>query len=213
MKHNQDYFAGIWRRASEKLDRKKWLILLPICVVGLAAVVLEHPRAESPSAQGNRVVDFVKSQYLLLAEGRYKELSRNVVEGRWTGLSKNYAFDGLVPKGAFETQLEDDLGAGAWRLHFVTLKPVGYSMVDRPAFATLLKRESEILDGIDPSQSIENVFVVTMSGHNTGRCSIVEWERPVPVVRLKGTYTMILRGAPEVYSLVHNEEWFLPTTF
>jgi hypothetical protein len=213
MKHNQGFLEGIRERVTAQITRKKWLVLLPICMVGLAAVVLEHPRAESPAAQGNRVADFVKSQYLLLAEGRYGELSRNVVEGRWTGQSKNFVFDGLVQRAAFEKQLEDDLGIGAWRLHFVTLKPVGYSVVDRPAFAGLLKRESQILDGIDPTQSIERVFVVTMSGHNTGRCSIVEWERPVPVVRLNGAYVMILRGAPEVYSLVHNEEWFLPTKF
>jgi hypothetical protein len=213
MKHNQLSLQGILKTVSEKIGRRKWLLLLPLCVVGLAAVVLSHPGTASTSAQGNRVVDFVKSQYLLLAEGKYDELSRNVVEGRWTGQSKNYVLDGVVLKETFETQLEDDLGPGAWRLHYVTLNASGYSVVDRPSLAALMKRESQVLDEVDPSKSIDSVFVVKMSGHNTGHCSIVEWERQVPVVRLQGRYVMILRGAPEVYSLVHNESWFLPTTF
>jgi hypothetical protein len=205
MKHNQSFFAGI--------SRKKWLILLPFCVVGLVAVVLEHPRTDTLSVQGNRVVDFVKGQYTLLGEGKYHELSQNVVEGLWRKESNGYVCSGLVQKDAFETQLEDDLGIGAWRLHFVKLTAAGYSVVDRRSFGVLLSRESQILNDIDPSKSIGSVFVVKMSGHNTGHCSIVQWERLVPVIRMQGRYVMLLRGAPEVYSLVHNEEWFLPTKF
>ena len=205
MKHNQSFFAGI--------SRKKWLVLLPICVVGLAAVVVQHVGTESVSVQANQVVDFVKGQYRLLGEGKYQELSGNVAEGLWKGEARNFVPGGVMERGEFERQLEDDLGVGAWRLRFVTLKAVGYSVVDRKAFGALLARENQVLDQIDPSKSINRVFVVKMAGHNTGRCSIVEWERPVPVVKKDGAYVILMRGAPDVYSLVHNEEWFLPTRF
>jgi hypothetical protein len=55
--------------------------------------------------------------------------------------------------------------------------------------------------------------VVEMSGHNTGHCSIIQWERPVPVVRLNGRYVILLRGTPDLYALLHNEQWFLPVVF
>jgi hypothetical protein len=212
MKHNQAFFAGIRSRIS-RLGRKRWLILLPFCIVGLAAVVLEHPGTPSASVQPNRAVDFVKEQYGLLGKGRYKELAQNVVEGLWKKVPGGFAFSGLVPKEAFEAQMEDDLGIGAWRLRFVSLAATGYSVVDRRSFGALLSRESQILDAIDPAKEVKSVFVVKMAGHNTGQCSIVEWETLVPVVQMRGTYLLLMRGLPEVYSLMHNEEWFLPTKF
>jgi hypothetical protein len=204
MKHNQlvRMFAG-----------RKWLVLLPLCIVGLVAVVLQHPGTESVSVQGNRVVDFVRSQYGLLGEGKYEQLSGHVVEGLWKGESGSYVLTGVMEPRSFTAQMEDDLGVGGWRLHFVTLQAVGYSVMDRGAFGALLSRESQLLDRIDPSKSIRSVFVVKMSGHNTGRCSIVEWERQVPVVQRNGAYVILMRGAPEVYSLVHNEQWFQPVRF
>ena len=210
MKHNQ---VPVSRPFLSRIGGKKWLILLPLCVVGLVAVVLQHPGTEPVSVQGNRVVDFVKGQYELLGEGKYQELSQNVVEGLWKGESRNYVLDGVMERGEFARQLEDDLGVGAWRLRFVTLQAAGYSVVARKAFGALLSRENQILDRIDPSKSIERVFVVKMTGHNTGQCSIVEWERLVPVVQRNGAYAILMRGAPEVYSLVHNEQWFQPTRF
>jgi len=204
MKHNQ---------LIRVISRKKWLVLLPLCVVGLGAVVLQHPGTESVSVQANHVVNFVKGQYRLLAEGKYTELSGSVVEGLWKGEARNFVPGGMMDRGEFARQMEDDLGVGAWRLRFVTLEAVGYSVVDRKSFGALLARENQVLDQIDPSKSIDHVFVVKMAGHNTGRCSIVEWERPVPVVQKDGAYIILMRGAPEVYSLVHNEEWFLPTRF
>ena len=213
MKHNQAFIGRIWKRVSEKLGPRKWLVLLPFCIVGLVAVVLEHPGTQSLSVQGNHVVDFVKDQYGLLGKGRYKELSRNVVEGIWRKEANGYTFSGLMPNDAFEAQLEDDLGIGAWRVRFVTLAATGFSVVERQSFGALLSRESQILDAIDPSKSVKSVFVVTMAGHNTGRCSIIEWEKLVPVVQMQGRYLLLMRGLPEVYSLLHNEEWFLPTKF
>lgn len=210
MKHNQTFFS---KPFFTFLGRRKWLVLLPLCIVGLGAVVLYHPGTEQMSVQGNRVVDFVKGQYQLLAEGRYQQLSANVVEGLWKGEAKKFDPAGLMDPGDFARQMEDDLGVGGWRLHFVTLQAVGYSVVPRKDFGGLLARENQVLDQVDPSKSIQDVFVVTMNGHNTGRCSIVEWERLVPVVRKNGAYVTLMRGAPEVYSLVHNEQWFLPTKF
>jgi hypothetical protein len=210
MKHNQPIRA---KPLLAKISRKKWLILLPLCIVGIVAVVLQHPGTESMSVQGNRVVDFVKGQYQLLSEGKYQQLSQNVVEGLWRGESRKYVLSGVMQQGDFAKQLEDDLGVGGWRLHFVTLQAVGYSVVARKTFGALLARENQILDEVDPSKSIQKVFVVKMSGHNTGRCSIVEWERLVPVIQRNGTYLILMRGAPEVYSLVHNEQWFQPIRF
>jgi|WetSurMetagenome_2_1015567.scaffolds.fasta_scaffold212994_2 hypothetical protein len=202
MKHNQ-----------ARGGRRKWLILLPFCVAGLLAVVLENPEKPSLPGQGNSVVDFVKDQYALLGKGRYRDLSRNVVEGLWKKDTSGYVLGGLMPKNEFEAQLEDDLGVGAWRLRFVRLAATGYTVVDRRSFGALLARESQILDVIDPSKSVQEVFVVKMAGHNTGRCSIIEWEKQVPVVRMQGRYLLLMRGLPDVYSLLHNEQWFLPTKF
>jgi len=213
MKHNQLSLEGIRVRAAKILGRGKLPILVILCVGGLAAVALGRAGTESQSIQGNRVVDFVKAQYTLLGEGKYQELSQNMVEGVWAGETNNYAIQGLAQKDWMARQLEDDLGVNAWRLRFVTLKAVGYSVVDRQSFGALMKRENQILDLLDPSKSAKKVFMVQMSGHNTGRCSIMQWDRQVPVVRMQGKYVLRMRGPPKVYSLVHNEQWFQPARF
>jgi hypothetical protein len=206
MRHNQGFPAA--------LAGRKWLFLLPLCVLGLVDLVLEHPAVKAPPVRENRVVDFVTSRYLFLEEGRYQELSPEVAEGLWEREDVNrYRLTGLVARRDMENQLEDDLGVGGWRVRFVTLKAVAYSEMDRRAFSTFLRRESQVLDLLDPSQSVQSVSVVTMSGHNTGRCSIIEWERPVPVVKLNGRYIILMRGTPDVYALEHNEQWFLPVRF
>ena len=213
MKHNQLFLEGIRGIAAIILGRRKLPILVFLCVVGLAAVVLGRTGTESQAIQGNRIVDFVKAKYTLLGEGKYQELSQNMVEGVWAGEPNNYVIQGLAQKDWIERQLEDDLGVNAWRLRYITLKAVGYSVVDRQSFGALLKRENQMLDLVDPSKSAKKVFLVQMSGHNTGRCSIMQWDRQVPVVRLQGKYVILMRGTPAVYSLVHNEQWFQPARF
>ncbi len=197
----------------ETIKRRKWVILLALCLVGLADVVFTHLKAESRSVQENKVVEFVEKQYRLLEKGNFRELSENVAEGVWKPESKGFLLNGLMKQGEFERRIEDDLGVRAWRVHFVTLKAVGYAVVAREAFGAQFRRESEILDRVDPSRMIEYVHVVEMSGHNTGRCSIIDWKRKVPVIWRNGKYTVIMRGTPEVYSLIHNEQWFEAVRF
>ena len=191
----------------------KSILLLVLCFIGIAEIVFGRLRTESPSVQENKMVNFVKAQYALLAEGKYDTLSENVIEGQWRRDSKDYITSGLIQKEDVIKQLEDDLGVGGWRLHFVTLKAIEYFSIERKAFETILKRESQILDQIDPLRKVGTVHIVRMAGHNTGRCSIVQWDRLVPVIDWQGKYMIIMRGAPEVYSLVHNEQWFQAVKF
>lgn len=208
MKCNQSF-----HKIHKSVIAHKSIVLLVLCLTGIAGIVFGRLRTESPSVQENRMVRFVKGQYALLSEGKYDTLSENVIEGQWRRDSKVYILGGLIPKENFTKQLEDDLGVGGWRLHFVTLKAIEYFTVERKAFEALLKRESQILDHIDPLRNVGMVHLVRMAGHNTGRCSIVEWDRLVPVIDRQGKYMIIMRGAPDVYSLVHNEQWFQAVRF
>jgi hypothetical protein len=208
MKRNQSF-----HKISNSLIAHKSIILLALCLIGIAGIVFGRLRRESAVAQENKIVSFVKQEYALLSEGKYDTLSENVIEGQWRGHAKEFALSGLIQKEAFTMQLEDDLGVGGWRLHFVTLKAIEYFAIERKAFETLLKRESQILDQIDPLRHVGTVHIVRMAGHNTGRCSIVQWDRLVPVIDREGRYMIIMRGAPDVYSLVHNEQWFQAVKF
>jgi len=195
------------------IRRRSAILLLAFCVVGLTATFLGQRGAGSPAVSENRVTRFVEDQYRLLAQGKYETLSANVAEGVWKGPPRGSVLSGLAPREDAVRQLEDDLGVGAWRLHFVTLEATRYVKVPRGEFTAMMRREGEILDLVDPSREVSFVSVVTMKGHNTGRCSNVEWERQVPVIERQGRYTILMRGAPAVYALVHNEQWFTPVAF
>ena len=186
---------------------------MAFCAAALAATFLENRGAGAAAVSDNGITAFVNDQYALLAKGKYEELSRGVVEGLWSREPSGYHFDGVMPAAESAQRLEDDLGVGAWRLRFVSLKAIGFTVLSRPDFRKSLRREAEILDAIDPDGKISTVAVVTMKGHNTGRCSIVEWERQVPVVEKDGRRLILMRGAPAVYELVHNEQWFQPVRF
>ena len=187
--------------------------LLAFCVFALTATFIENSGKGSRDIRENSVTRFVNEQYGLLAEGKYDALSRGVVEGIWKREDDGWKLAGLALPSDEARQLEDDLGIGAWRLHFVSLKAVKFEIVARSDFKGVLRRESQILDAIDPAKKISSISIVSMKGHNTGECSIVEWERQVPVVEKDGRYLILMRGAPDVYSLIHNEQWFQPVRF
>ena len=187
--------------------------LLVLCAVALTITFLGKAGAGSRDVLENRATRFVKAQYGLLSSGKYDALSQRVVEGRWKRGAAGWQLEGILPSTDQARQLEDDLGVGAWRLHFVSLNAVKFSVVPRSQFRGFMRRESEILDAIDPGEHVQSVSVVSMKGHNTGRCSIVEWERQVPVVEKDGDYLILMRGTPEVYSLVRNEQWFEAVRF
>ena len=187
--------------------------LLLSCAAALTITFLGKAGAGSRDILENRATRFVKAQYGLLASGKYDALSQRVVEGRWKRGAAGWQLEGILPPSGQARQLEDDLGVGAWRLHFVSLNAVKFQVVRREEFRGVMRRESEILDSIDPSERVQSISIVSMKGHNTGRCSIVEWERQVPVVEKDGSWLILMRGTPEVYSLVHNEQWFEPVRF
>ena len=183
------------------------------CTGALIVTFTAETGVGSRNEPENRTTHFVKEQYGLLANGKYDALSQCVVEGLWKRGAAGWQLAGILPRAEQVRQLEDDLGVGAWRLHFVGLNAVKFQIVPRGEFRGFMRRESEILDAIDPSEQVQSVSIVSMKGHYTARCSIVEWERQIPVAEKDGVYLILMRGTPEVYSLVRNEQWFKPVKF
>ncbi len=161
----------------------------------------------------NRITNFVLNQYRRLDNGEYEQLAGNYIEGVWEKQEGEYVLREIMDPKNSVAVLKEDLGVNGWRIRFVTLKVIDYYTLSREVFAQRFKREHAVLQHIDSEGTIEQIHIIVLSEHVTGRCSIVDWERPVPVVNLEAGYKMIIRGMPEVYSLLHKEQWFKQLQF
>ena len=188
-------------------------LLVLFCVLSIGEGLYSGLQSTDGHIISNTITNFVLSQYRMLDKGEYTKVVENLIEGAWVKKDGEFVLAGLVGNEKLVEILEDDLGKNGWRIRFVTLDVSGYVTVPREEFPGLLKREGEMLDLIDPNRNIEFVHIVELTGHVTGRCTIVDWVRPVPVVWKNNGYIMLIRGMPEVYDLIHNEQWVKPVFF
>ncbi len=194
-------------------QKQKVIIMLVLCLLAVGEGLYSSFAGAERGTVRNRYTDFVLSQYERLDDGEYEKLAENYLEGIWEKQGDEYAVSGIMDREAAASFLKDDLGVNGWRIRFVILKAIDYYTLSREAFPKQFKREAAVLDYADPGDEVEEIHIVVLTGHVTGRCSIVDWVRPVPVVRLHGKLQMIIRGMPEVYYLLHKEQWFKPLHF
>jgi hypothetical protein len=194
-------------------QKRKVIILLILCLFAVGEGLYSSFAGAERGTVRNRYTDFVLSQYERLDDGEYEKLAVNYIEGIWEKQGEEYAVSGIMDREAAASFLKDDLGVNGWRIRFVILKAIDYYTLSREAFPKQFKREAAVLDYADSGEEVEEIHIVVLTGHVTGRCSIVDWVRPVPVVRLHGKLQMIIRGMPEVYYLLHKEQWFKPLQF
>jgi hypothetical protein len=194
-------------------QKYKVIILLVVCLLAVGEGLYSSFAGVERGTVRNRYTDFVLSRYERLDDGEYEKLAENYIEGLWEKQGDEYVVSGIMGREEAAAFLKDDLGVNGWRIRFVILQAIDYYTVSREAFPEQFKREAAVLDVVDPEKDIEEIHIVVLTGHVTGRCTIVDWVRPVPVVRLDGSLQMIIRGMPEVYYLLHKEQWFKPLHF
>lgn len=197
----------------EFFQKQKVRILLVLCFIAVGEGVYSSFTGNEGDSVRNRYSNFVLDQYERLDDGEYEKLAENYIEGRWEKQNGEYAVSGIMDRETSVALLKDDLGVNGWRIRFVILKAIDYYTLPRESFPEEFKREAAVLDYVDPEKKVGEIHIVVLTGHVTGRCSIVDWVRPVPVVRIDGGLQMIIRGMPEVYMLLHKEQWFKPLHF
>lgn len=184
----------------------------------LSGMVWPAKRADTEMAHSDTgAEEFVLSLYRKLDDGDYNTIAPRTIEGKWSKgkQPREYHFAGLLPTSALKEVMLDDYGENGWRIRFVTLKILGS---DAPVAADkldkTLKRESEIIRYIERLRGERlPVTVVTLTGHVTGRCHIIDWVRRLPLVKIDGDWVAISRGSPEDYEMVRREQWFTPVKF
>lgn len=197
----------------EFLKKNKLYILLAVSLFAVGEGLYSSFKGTETGIIKNRITNFVLTQYHKLDNGDYEKLSENYIEGLWKKKNGQYVLRDIMDQEKSAAVLKDDLGVNGWRIRFVTLKVIDYYTLTRKEFADRFKREHAVLQYADPEETVDQIHIAVLTGHVTGRCSIVDWERPVPVVNLDGGYKMIIRGMPDVYSLLHKEQWFKPLQF
>lgn len=195
------------------IKKYKVAILLILCLAAVGEGLFSSFRSSEDGTVRNRYTEFVLTQYERLDDGEYEKLSENYIEGLWEKKDGKYVLSGIMEQKTAASFVKDDLGIKGWRIRFVILKAIDYYTLPRDEFMMGFTRENSILNQIDPNGDIEEIHIVVLTGHVTGRCSIVDWVRPVPVVRTVEGFKMIIRGMPEVYYLIHKEQWFKPVEF
>ena len=195
------------------IKKNKTILLLIVCLAAIGEGVYSGFGNTDSKGIRNKYTNFVMSQYGKLDDGIYDELSQAVIEGSWDKEDGEYVLSGIMEMEEIERIVMDDLGVNGWRIRFVILKPQDFYILGRDEFAKTFERESSILEYIDSAGEIEKIQIVELTGHVTGRCSIIDWVRTIPVVKIDGRLKMIIRGMPKVYYLIHKEQWFKPVKF
>ncbi len=172
--------------------------------------------AAGAGAEGE-LADLALAYYRDIDAGAYAAVADMTVEGRWRkgAAPREYHFAGLLDAGEKIANLDADYGENGWMLRFVVLRALGARRL--PLGSGLdesSRRESEIIGYLERLRGVPlPLAVVTLSGHVSGRCNIINWERRLPLVRLDGKWRVVSRGTPKDYELVRREQLFKPIGF
>jgi hypothetical protein len=150
--------------------------------------------------------DTARSFYIFLDQGNYEHAWDISIEPDWIGnapvayktevVPSLATFAGWTNKTTFMTRLNRELGVnGIW----LKLNNLQAQRLDRQVdgFA------QELVERLDP----EDVYVVRVRGHLLGACSIFQWEKEVPVIKIGGAYKVLLAGTKKAKTLFY-QSWF-----
>lgn len=160
---------------------------------------------------------YVLAFYHDIDDGNYAAIARRAVEAHWRKgtAPREYHFAGLESPAEFIRHLENDYGKDGWQIRFLSLDVLGsVRLAGKAELEPTEKREAEIVAYLEAMAGRPlPLGVVTIRGHVSGRCNIVNWRRRVLVADPDGQRIVVSRGAPEDYEPVRREQWFTPVRF
>ena len=135
--------------------------------------------------------------------GFYEKVARNYMEPSWGSNGSEYEFLSWKSQSEIIAQLEDDFGVNGWRLRIVSLDVLDSRDVEVRDIANLHPRLGIALLNLGFLTDSELVHIVVLQGSVTGRCSIDNWIKTIPIVRNKYEYKLVSAGLPEELILIH----------
>ena len=186
-----------------------WAVLILLSHLILNSIGLfDHREDKDP------LISHVYNFYNLIDHGEYEEISKLVIEPVWeTYAIKKYNFSTLLSDISIKNRLLDDFGVNGWRVSIVAMEIIDRTQFSREEFSKLFIREAQVLDEFDNMNVIKSIEVVTFTGTTTGKCSLNNWIKPIPVITLKDKFLIISKGIPGELDLLHAEQWFTDIPF
>jgi len=195
------------------------IIALATIIFGFVNGSLEESKEEYKigNIKGN-IKGIVFDLYNSIDNGHYENLYDISLEGKWIPKKivegkRQYSFNGIVEKDYFLKKAKRDFGGSGWRIHFTSVKILDVSKLARSKFENQFTRESMILDYFDTEEIIKEIYIVKLEGYIIGSCSIVDWNKDLPIVRYGKKWKAIVTGTPEDYDIFHREQWLTDINF
>ena len=164
------------------------------------------------------VTDLVKNFYNLLDEGKYNDLSLNVIEGKWSSeknlKGKNYhSCTGILNVNEITEKNTREFGEGGWALRILTLNILSVTDMPREDFRNNFQREYEVLEKAGLLNDINNFFQVKVSGSRAGACGVGNWNRNLIVVSCKDSLKVVITGVPKYLNFQYRDQFFFNLDF
>jgi len=168
----------------------------------------------------NKIERFTLDIYKFIDNGKFENLYDIVLEGKWepnndkiNGQKKIYIFKGIIDKNNFLKQNIDDFGYNGWRINFNSLKIINIEKIDLQIFMRDYHKEWLILENYKNINNNLNIYIVTIKGYTIGSCSIVDWEKKLPIFFDGKYWKAIVTGTPEDLKSIHREQWLTEINF
>lgn len=152
---------------------------------------------------------FALSLFRDLDAGRYDRISDNYLEAGWSESGDDYIISDWLNRNEILYQLNDDFGYKGWRMRLVALEVVDSWPEEVDRLAETHPRMFTALDSL----GISEVYIVRVKGSVTGRCSIDNWIKTLPIIEIDGRVKIVSPGLPEDLVLLHPEYFMKDIVF
>jgi len=107
----------------------------------------------------------------------------------------------------------DDFGSNGWRIDFNSLEILSVKNIELQKFKDEYFEEFMILKKYNSANSNTKLYIVTIKGYTIGSCSIVNWEKKLPIFFNGKHLKAIVTGTPEDLKAIHREQWLTEINF
>ncbi|MCL5771798.1 MAG: hypothetical protein M1479_05955 [Actinobacteria bacterium] len=196
------------------------IFIYVISIIALVIILIGLIKNEKPNYIDNdQIVKIVPDIYSFIDDGKFEKLYDIVLEGKWKsnseiGKKKIYVLDGILDRDSFLKQNIDDFGYNGWRINFNSLEILNVENIELQKFKEEYFKEWIILKKYNSANSANNnLYIVTVKGYTIGSCSIVNWEKKLPIFFDGKYWKAIVTGTPEDLKAIHKEQWLTEINF
>lgn len=195
------------------------IFIYVISIIALVIISIGFIKNEKPNyINNNQIMKLASSIYSFIDDGEYEKLYDIVLEGKWKsnsaiGDKKVYVLDGILDRDSFLTQNINDFGSNGWRINFNSLEILSAENIELQKFKEEYFKQWLILKKYNSANNNIKLYIVTIKGYNIGNCSIVDWEKKLPIIFDGKYWKAIVTGTPEDLEAIHREQFLTEIKF